>query len=481
MPEQNGRLNVINPATEESIEEVPTTTAEELDAAAGRARRGLAEWRGFAGLDRAEIFHEISRTLREHAGELAEIMTLEGGKPYIENHDEVGWTAACFDYYAEIARDSVGYLPAPIEPQQLALVIKEPVGTVACIVPWNYPLLLAAWKVAPALAAGNAVILKPSEETPLATRRMAELIEGLPEGLLQVVYGAGDVGEMLVRHAGVDMVAFTGSQETGRKVGTIAAERLIRANLELGGKDPFIICDDVDVEIAAQGAVWAACLNAGQVCTSSERFYVERGIAPDFIEASKEFVESLKLGDPMDRSTDIGPMINARGREKVERHVGEAIDKGARLVTGGERWGERGFFYRPTVLTGVEPSMKVMREETFGPVVPIVEVDSLDEAIEQANATPYALGANVYTRDLEKMLRCMREIKAGTVWINDPLTDNDAAPFGGQRGSGIGRELGREGLEAFQESKHVHIDPKVEKKEWWYPYGPGDDAGQRTM
>jgi acyl-CoA reductase-like NAD-dependent aldehyde dehydrogenase len=477
----NGSLNVINPATEETIEEVVISSREDLDRAAEKARGAHKEWRGVSGLERAELFHELAQGLRDHADELAEIMTREGGKPFVENHDEVGWTAACFDYYAEIARDSVGYLPAPIEAQQLALVIKEPIGTVACIVPWNYPLLLAAWKVAPALAAGNAVILKPSEETPLATRRMVELMEGLPEGLLQTACGAGDVGEMLVRHPGVDMVAFTGSQEAGRKVGRVAAERLIRANLELGGKDPFIICDDVDIEIAAQGAVWAACLNAGQVCTSAERFYVMQNIADDFVEASKSYVESLKVGDPMDERTDIGPLINAGGREKVERHVGEALQRGAKLVTGGERCGERGFFYRPTILTGVEPSMTVMRDETFGPVVPIVEVGSLDEAIEQANSVPYGLGANVYTQDFEKMLKCMREIRAGTVWINDPLTDNDAAPFGGQRGSGIGRELGREGLEAFQETKHVHIDPKVEKKEWWYPYGPGEEPGQRVM
>ena len=478
---QNGRLNVVNPATGEGIEEIETTSREDLDTAAHRARRGFKEWREVSGLERAELFHEIAGNLRGHADELAEIMTNEGGKPFIENRDEVTWTAACFDYYGQIARDSVGYLPAPIEAQQLALVIKEPVGTVACIVPWNYPLLLATWKVAPALAAGNAVILKPSEETPLATRRMAELIEGLPEGLFQVVYGAGDVGEMLVRHPGIDMLAFTGSQETGRKVGLVAAERLIPANLELGGKDPFIICDDVDIEVAAQGAVWAACLNAGQVCTSSERFYVMRGVAGDFVEASRSYVESLNIGDPMDEKTDIGPMINAKGREKVERHVGEALQRGAKVVVGGERYGERGFFYKPTILTGVEPSMTVMRDETFGPVVPVVAVGSLDEAIEQANSVPYGLGANVYTRDFEKMLTCMREIRAGTVWINDPLTDNDAAPFGGQKGSGIGRELGREGLEAFQESKHVHIDPKVEKKEWWYPYGPGEEPGQRTM
>ena len=478
---QNGRLKVVNPATGEGIEEIETTSREDLDKVAHRARRGFKEWREVSGLERAELFHEIAGDLRGHADELAEIMTREGGKPFIENHDEVTWTAACFDYYGEIARDSVGYLPAPIEAQQLALVIKEPVGTVACIVPWNYPLLLAAWKVVPALAAGNAVILKPSEETPLATRRMAELIEGLPEGLLQVVYGAGDVGEMLVRRPEIDMVAFTGSQETGRKVGLAAAERLIPANLELGGKDPFIICDDVDIEVAAQGAVWAACLNAGQVCTSSERFYVMSEVADDFVEASRSYVESLRIGDPMDERTDIGPMINAKGREKVERHVGEAIRKGAKVVAGGERHGERGFFYKPTILTGVEPSMTVMRDETFGPVVPVVRVATLDEAIEQANSVPYGLGANVYTRDFEKMLKCMREIRAGTVWINDPLTDNDAAPFGGQSGSGIGRELGREGLEAFQESKHVHIDPRVERKEWWYPYGPAEEPGQRTV
>jgi acyl-CoA reductase-like NAD-dependent aldehyde dehydrogenase len=481
MTENGSSLNVINPATEESIEEVPTSSREDLARAGERARQAFKEWRGISGLERAELFHEIANNLRGHADEIAEIMTREGGKPFIENHDEVGWTAASFDYYAEIARDSVGYLPAPIESQQLALVIKEPIGVVACIVPWNYPLLLAAWKVAPALAAGNAVILKPSEETPLATRRVVELVEGLPEGLLQVVYGAGDVGEMLVRHPGVEMVAFTGSQQTGRKVGRVAAERLIRANLELGGKDPFIICDDVDVEVAAQGAVWAACLNAGQVCTSAERFYVMRNIAEDFIEASKSYVEGLNVGDPMDERTDIGPLINEEGRQKVERHVGEALQSGAKLVTGGERWGERGFFYKPTILTGVESSMTVMRDETFGPVVPIVEVGSLEEAIEQANSVPYGLGANVYTQDFEKMLKCMREIRAGTVWINDPLTDNDAAPFGGQKGSGTGRELGREGLEAFQESKHIHIDPKVEKKEWWYPYGPGEEPGQRTM
>src|SRR5918992_5346114 len=220
---QNGRLNVINPATEESIEEIGTSSREDLDKAAERVRDAFKEWRGVSGLERAEIFHELANNLRGHADELAEIMTREGGKPFIENHDEVGWTAASFDYFAEIARDSVGYLPAPIEAQQLALVIKEPIGVVACIVPWNYPLLLAAWKMAPALAAGNAVILKPSEETPLATLTLASSLDHLPPGVVNILAGAGDVGEAIVRDERVDCIAFTGSVETGKRIARLAA------------------------------------------------------------------------------------------------------------------------------------------------------------------------------------------------------------------------------------------------------------------
>ena len=475
-------LEVEDPATEEGLASVALPSGEQVDAAiraAAEARRG---WARTPAVERGELLHAVAARLRERTDELAEVMTLEGGKPLIENSDEVGWTAAAFDYYAEIGRDEGGRVIPSIESTQLSLVVKEPIGAIACIVPWNYPLLLLAWKLAPVLAAGNTAVCKPSELTPLSTLMLAPLFEGFPPGVVNIVAGAGDVGARIVADERIDGVAFTGSVETGKKIAAVCAERIARINLEMGGKDPFIVCSDVaaDIQVPAKGGAWAAFLNAGQVCTSAERFYVLDNVAKDFVEASREYAESLIIGDPMDGETDIGPMINAPGREKVERHVGEAVKRGAKVVSGGERWGDRGFYYKPTILTGVEPGTAVMSEETFGPVVPVQEVSSLDEAIEMANSVPFGLGANVYTRDFENMLRCMRGLRAGTVWINDPLTDNDAAPFGGQRGSGIGRELGREGLEAFQESKHVHIDPKVEKKEWWYPYGKGG-GGQRVM
>ena len=247
-------------------------------------------------------------------------------------------------------------------------------------------------------------------------------------------------------------------------------------NLEMGGKDPFIVCADVagDVGVAARGGAWAAYLNAGQVCTSAERFYVAREVYDPFVEAFVEEARGLRVGDPMADDTDVGPMVSATQRAKVEAQVESAVSAGAELVVGGGRAGqERGHFFAPAVVTGAPAETDLLREETFGPVAPIVPVDSLDEAIALANGTPYGLGANVYTRDLETAVRCMREIKAGTVWINDPLTDNDAGPFGGMKQSGLGRELGQEGLEAFQDTKHVHIETKIAPKEWWYPYGGG--------
>jgi betaine-aldehyde dehydrogenase len=406
-------------------------------------------------------------------------MTLEGGKPLIENSDEVGWTAAAFDYYAEMGRNFAGRVIPPIESSQLALVVKEPIGPWACIVPWNYPLLLLAWKVAPAIAAGNTVVAKPSELTPLSTLMLADCFSHLPPGAVNLLAGGGDLGAALVDDDRIEGVAFTGSVETGKKVAAACASRVARMNLEMGGKDPFIVCADVaaDIEVAARGGAWAAYLNAGQVCTSAERFYVQREVYDDFVSAFVEHARSLRVGDPLDGETDVGPMVSAPQRAKVEAQVEAAVAAGAELVVGGDRAGhERGHFYAPAVITGAPASTDLLREETFGPVAPIVPVGSLDEAIELANSTPFGLGANVYTRDLETAVRCLREIRAGTVWINDPLTDNDAGPFGGFKQSGLGRELGQEGLEAFQETKHVHIETKIAPKEWWYPYAPGDAA-----
>jgi acyl-CoA reductase-like NAD-dependent aldehyde dehydrogenase len=467
-------LEVENPATEETVASVGTPSAEQLDAAVAAARDAFRDWSRMPAVERGELLHEVAGRLRERTDELARVMTLEGGKPLVENSDEVGWTAAAFDYYAEMGRNFAGRVIPSIESTQLSLVVKEPMGVVAAIVPWNYPLLLLAWKLAPALAAGNTVVAKPSEITPLSTLMLAEVLEPLPAGVVSLLAGAGDVGQAIVRDPRVDCVAFTGSVETGKRIAADCAERVARINLEMGGKDPFIVCADVagDVRVAAQGGAWAAYLNAGQVCTSAERFYVDRSVYDDFLGEFVSYTESLRIGDPLDGSTDVGPMVSAAQRGKVEAQVEAAVAAGAELVLGGDRGGqERGHFYSPAIVTGAPAETDLLREETFGPVAPIVPVGSLDEALELANGTRFGLGANVYTRDLETAVRCMRELRAGTVWINDPLTDNDAGPFGGFKQSGLGRELGQEGLEAFQETKHVHIETKIAPKEWWYPYG----------
>jgi betaine-aldehyde dehydrogenase len=296
------------------------------------------------------------------------------------------------------------------------------------------------------------------------------------------------VGAAIVADERVECVAFTGSVETGKKIAAVCAQRVARVNLEMGGKDPFIVCPDVagKVAVAARGGAWAAFLNAGQVCTSAERFYVHESVYDDYLREFADYTSSLVVGDPLDANTDIGPMVSAAQRAKVEAQVEAAVAAGAELVAGGGDAGQAsGHFFSPAIVTGAPAETDLLREETFGPVAPLVRVGSLDEAIELANSTRFGLGANVYTEDLKTMVRCMREIKAGTVWFNDPLTDNDAGPFGGFKQSGLGRELGREGLEAFQETKHVHIETEIAEKEWWYPYSryaagagkPHDGAG----
>jgi acyl-CoA reductase-like NAD-dependent aldehyde dehydrogenase len=467
-------LAVENPATEEMLADVALPSDEQVDAAVATAREAAREWSAMPAIERGERLHEVATRLRARTDEIARVMTLEGGKPLIENSDEVGWTAATFDYYAEIGRNFAGRVVPSIESTQLALVLKEPMGVVGCIVPWNYPLLLLAWKLAPALAAGNTTVCKPSELTPLSTLMLAPCFEHMPPGVVNLLAGGGEVGARLVADERVDCVAFTGSVETGKAIARVCADRIARINLELGGKDPFIVCDDVaaDVDVAARGGAWAAYLNAGQVCTSAERFYVMEPVYDDFLQAFVDHTETLVVGDPLDAGTDIGPLVSADQRQRVSAQVEAAVSAGATLVRGAEGR-DRGHFFTPAVVTGAPDETDLLREETFGPVAPIVRVRSLDEAIELANSTRFGLGANVYTRDMATVVRCMREIKAGTVWFNDPLTDNDAAPFGGMKQSGLGRELGQEGLEAFQETKHVHIETQIAPKEWWYPYGGG--------
>jgi betaine-aldehyde dehydrogenase len=468
-------LAIENPATEETVATVGSASADQLDRAVAAARAAAPGWASMPAVDRAPLLRAVAQGLRERTDELAAIMTTEIGRPLTESADEVEWCAACFDYYAEVARSEIGRVIPPIESSQFAVVIKEPHGVVGCIVPWNFPLLLLCWKLAPALAAGNTAVCKPSEITPLSTLAIAPVFDVLPEGVVNLVAGTGETGAAIAGHEGIDCVAFTGSVATGHKVGIACAARNARVNLEMGGKDPFIVCSDIgseNVEIAARGGAWAAYLNAGQVCTSSERFYVMEDIYDEYVQAFVEHTRSLVVGDPLDPGTDVGPMVSATQRAKAKAQVDAAVASGAELLTGGGNAGmDTGHYLEPCVLTGVPEGADVLVEETFGPVAPIVPVRSLDQAIEKANSLQFGLGATIYTQDLKTAIRCLKEVRAGSVWINDPLTDNDAGPFGGFKNSGIGRELGTEGLDAFREAKHVHMDTEIEVKDWWYPYG----------
>jgi len=466
-------IEVVNPATEEVLDTAPRAGAADVERAVSAARKAFPDWRETPGIEKAERLHHIARKIREDRDNLAVLMTKEGGKPLPENRDEVEWIAACFDYYAEIGRDSMGRVISPVARHQFNFVIKEPYGVAGLIVPWNYPLLLLVWKMAPALAAGNTVVAKPSEYTPLSTLRLVRALEDLPEGVLNVVTGYGpEAGEALVAHKGVDVVAFTGSQTTGRKVAVTCAEQLKKCHLELGGNDPLIVDEGVDLDVAARGAAWACFLNMGQVCTSAERFFVVQSVFDEFVDRFVSFAKSLRIGDPLGPDVDLGPMISARQREKVEKKVRESLSAGARLVVGGRRPEafSKGFFYEPTALVDVTPSMPLMCEETFGPVAPLVRCRDIDEAINMADRSEYGLGASIYTNNLEHAMKAMTQIHAGTFWINDPLTDNDAGPFGGMRRSGIGRELGSEGIEDFRDSKHVHRDYVIGRKAYWFPY-----------
>ena len=355
-----------------------------------------------------------------------------------------------------MGRNSQGNSVPPVAEHQVNFNIKEPLGVVTAIAPFNYPLLLMTWKVAAAVAAGNSVVIKPSEQTPLSTLRLAEIgFSLLPKGVANVVTGTGpDVGEPLVTDPDVACVAFTGSNAVGTRIAVKCAEQLKRVNLELGGIDPLIVFEDADVEVAAHGAAWARFLNSGQVCTSAKRIYVCESVAHEFIDRFVKHTETLRVGNGMDPATDLGPLISEVALKRVEDQVKRTLDAGAKLLIGGKRvdpYGNgKGWFYAPTVITDVKPGMPVHTEEVFGPVAAIQVVKDGDAAIALAAKSEYGLGANIFTRSLKNAMKAMHEIKAGTFWINDPLTDNDAAPFGGMRKSGIGRELGEEGLDAFR-------------------------------
>jgi acyl-CoA reductase-like NAD-dependent aldehyde dehydrogenase len=467
-----GTRPVIDPATEEAFGEVAWGEIADAERAIQAAKKAFETWRKVPAPERTAMLHEVARRFRANLETIATELTYETGRTIYKNRGYVEWSAQCFDYYAELSRDSRGrVIPSP-EDGQLSLVLKVPIGVVAAIVPWNYPLLLLAWKLAPALAAGNTVVVKPASYTPWTTLGFDKIFDHLPPGVLNLVTGSGgSVGDYLVTHPDVSMVAFTGSTEVGQHIMRQAAEDIKHLHLELGGKDPLIVCADADLHAAARASVWGGFLNAGQVCTSVERVYVERPVYQPFLEQVVELTRKLVVGPGIDPESEVTPMIRPSERKAVDEQVQAAVKAGASLLTGGRIPPDKpkGFYYEPTVLTDVTEDMAVMREETFGPVLPVVPVDDFDQALKRSNQSRYGLGATLFTNDPRKVRQYMDEIEAGNVWVNDPLIDNVAGPFGGFKRSGLGRELGHEGLEDFQETKHIHWEVEARAKPWWYP------------
>jgi succinate-semialdehyde dehydrogenase/glutarate-semialdehyde dehydrogenase len=456
---------VINPATGSVIATVPKGGREDAEKALKEAVKAFDGWSLLPSVERTGIIRKGISLIRERKDEIAELLTLEQGRPIKETKGEVNGFISTFEYYAEEAGRIRGEVILASRPWKRDLVIKEPVGVVAAIVPWNMPLNLAAFKVAPALAVGCTVVLKPASEAPLAMLETAKCFveAGLPPGVLNVVTGPGSIiGEELVRSPISRKVAFTGELATGKRIMELAAQYVKRITLELGSNSPLIVLKNANVDMAVEGGVWQAFRNMGQVCVSINRIYVEEAIADKFIQKFVERTKRLKIGDPMALETDIGSMMNKRGLKKVMEHIEDAVGKGAEILCGGKRFSEReykkGFFFEPTVLIDVNHNMKVMREETFGPIAPIMRAKGLDEAIRLANDTIYGLAAYLFTNDLKTAIYAAEKLKVGRVGINDVNPSSMQAPFGGYKQSGIGREKSPYGLEEYLEIKHVGIN-----------------------
>ncbi len=464
---------VLNPATEEPIGDVAWGSVSDASLAVEAAHEAFIGWQAVPANERAALLHEIARRLRADLEPIATELTLETGRSIRKNRGYVEWSAQCFDYYAEIARHHRGRVIGSPEPSQLSLVLKVPLGVVAAIVPWNYPLLLLAWKLAPALAAGNTVVVKPASYTPWTTLGLASILDHMPPGVVNLVSGGGaEVGEFLVTHPKVRMIAFTGSTEVGSRIMRQAAKDIKHVHLELGGKDPLIVCADAELDAAARAAVWGGFLNAGQVCTSIERVYVESVVYEDFLNRVIALTEQLVIGPGIDPTSEVTPMIRPAERDKVSAQVRDAVSRGATVHSGGgiPRVPTQGYYFEPTILTGLTDEMPVLVEETFGPVIPIIPVPDFETALLKANQSIYGLGATLFTTDSRKVKQYIDRIEAGNVWINDPLIDNVAGPFGGMKRSGLGRELGLEGFEDFMETKHIHWEIEGGEKDWWFPW-----------
>jgi len=467
---------VVNPATGEAIAHAARATRAETEAAISAAREAFdsGAWSGLTAMKRGQVLLEIARRLREQAQELARVETENMGKPIFEAEFDVADAATCFEYYGGLATKITGDVN-PVPDEALSLTLKEPVGVCGQIIPWNYPLLMAAWKIAPALCAGCTVVLKPAETTPVTAIHLARILDSipdLPKGVVNVLTGDGpEVGAMLAASERIDKVAFTGSTRTGRSILRAAADsNLKRVTLELGGKSPNIFFADAGWETAVEGAVFGVFVNQGEVCSAGSRILVERPIHDRFVAAIVEKARAIRLGDPSDRATRMGPLVTAAHRERVMGYVEQGKREGARLVLGGGKPNGSlagGAYLEPTIFTGVDPGMAIAQEEIFGPVVAVIPFDGEAEAVRIANATPYGLAGAVWTRDIFRAFRVVRKLRAGIVWVNHMQPTYVEAPWGGMKMSGAGRELGRYGVENYLEVKQVHVNLNDQPMGWY--------------
>jgi len=458
-------IEVVNPATEEVIAEVASAERADIDAAVAAARAALdGSWGKLSARERGRLVWKIGEKLLEKADEIARLETLHNGKPIFESrHIEVPAAAECFQYFAGWA-DKIHGETVPVKGNYLTYTLREPIGVVAAIVPWNFPLLLTAWKVAPALACGNTVIIKPASQTPLTALALAEIAAevGLPPGVLNVITGPGSsVGQMLVEHPGIDKIAFTGDTSTGKGIMRGSADTLKRITLELGGKSANIVFPDADLDAAIRGATTGIFYGKGEVCAAGSRLLVDKSIRSEFIDKVAARAKKIAPGDPLDPKTRLGAISSKKQLENDLRYIEIAKKEGAQLVAGGGRADigtGKGYFLQPTIFDGVTPQMTIAREEIFGPVLAAIEFADVDEAIARANDSNYGLAAAVWTKDIKKAHHVARRLQAGTVWINTYNVYDTAAPFGGYKQSGFGREMSMHALEHYTQVKSVWVD-----------------------
>jgi acyl-CoA reductase-like NAD-dependent aldehyde dehydrogenase len=460
-------IEVLNPATGEPVDTAPRATVEDAREAIDAAYEAFTEWSEWTQARRADVLRRTTELVRLHEKELATLLTKEQGKPFREAMLEIRRFAHTLEYYAGLGKNiRGGYIPQ-IDEHKYGLIIKRPLGVVGAIVPWNFPVSLMGNKIGPALLAGNTMVIKPAETTPLTDLKVVGLFHeaGLPKGALNVVTGQGSViGEEIVTNPKVRKIGFTGSTEVGRRVMASAAQGIKRVTLELGGSDPMIVCDDADLDDAVKAAATGRFFNCGQACLAIKRLYLFDSIADEFTESLVARVKKLRVGNGMTEGTMIGPLHSSAQRDEVEAQVQDAIDRGARVLAGGERLrggeNDRGFYYVPTLLADVPEDARVATEEVFGPALPIFRVGTLDEAIEKANNSIFGLGSSVWTNDLNRATRAAERIDAGYTWINSPQIIYDELPFGGFKQSGLGKEHGIEALDYYTETKSVVVATK---------------------